>query len=206
MSPAISRVSQVTHTNNPLRATVMMRPSPRQASAGRPIVSSRSVRDSWLQERTLLRHVDSTSFGPLLLILTCGSNLRSSRGSHCWRPRSCGWCQAALRSKLSYGQMDVERPQIWRARKARLSNLPESMGKRGGGRNHSTGHTGRSSSGAIGRGDLPRRSSGTGGGHLDDADAEAFCRLYALLVLRIKGLAGRPKDRESNQEVNDATG
>ena len=36
---------------------------------------------------------------------------------------------------------------------------------------------------------------------LEDADAEAFCRIYARIVLRVKGLAGLPKPASAEEEV-----
>lgn len=37
---------------------------------------------------------------------------------------------------------------------------------------------------------------------LDDPDVEAFCRIYAGVVLRIKGLEGLPKVEQAQEEVN----
>ena len=36
---------------------------------------------------------------------------------------------------------------------------------------------------------------------LGDPDAEAFCRIYARVVLRIKGLVGLPKPANAREEV-----
>jgi hypothetical protein len=38
-------------------------------------------------------------------------------------------------------------------------------------------------------------------GPLADPDAEAFCRIYARVVLRIRGLAGLPKSASAKEEV-----
>jgi hypothetical protein len=46
---------------------------------------------------------------------------------------------------------------------------------------------------------LPRRREHSR--QLEDADAEAFCRIYARVVLRIKGLAGLPKSVNAGEEV-----
>ena len=36
---------------------------------------------------------------------------------------------------------------------------------------------------------------------LDDPEVEAFCRIYARVVLRIKGLAGLPRAEDMEEEV-----
>ena len=36
---------------------------------------------------------------------------------------------------------------------------------------------------------------------LEDPDAEAFCRIYARVVLRIKGLEGLPRSASAGEEV-----
>lgn len=37
---------------------------------------------------------------------------------------------------------------------------------------------------------------------MSDADVEAFCRLYARVILRLNGLAGRPRGARVDEEVN----
>ena len=36
---------------------------------------------------------------------------------------------------------------------------------------------------------------------LDDPDAEAFCRVYARIVLRVRGLAGLPRSVSAEEEA-----
>jgi hypothetical protein len=40
---------------------------------------------------------------------------------------------------------------------------------------------------------------------LEDPDAEAFCRVYARIVLRQKGLAGLPRGEQVQEEVDRET-